>query len=61
MENQPRLWTHDEAAEYLSLAPQTLHFMNYKGTGPKSYRVGKYRRYRQRDIDAWLESKCLGR
>jgi excisionase family DNA binding protein len=55
------LWTHEEAAAYLGIAEQTLHYMNYKGTGPRSFRVGKYRRYRKQDIDAWLDTSCTGR
>ncbi|MFG1650679.1 helix-turn-helix transcriptional regulator [Micromonospora sp. NPDC049275] len=50
------MWTHEEAARYLGVQPQTLYYMNYKGNGPKSYKVGKYRRYRRRDIDTWLEA-----
>jgi excisionase family DNA binding protein len=50
------MWTHEEAARYLGVQPQTLYYMNYTGKGPKSYKVGKYRRYRRRDIDVWLEA-----
>jgi excisionase family DNA binding protein len=62
MEQQrERLWTHEEAAAYLGIPEQTLYYMNYKGTGPRSFRVGKYRRYRRQDIDAWLEATCADR
>ncbi|WP_225854374.1 helix-turn-helix domain-containing protein [Micromonospora sp. ALFpr18c] len=53
------LWSHEEAATYLGITKQTLHFINHKGRGPKSYKVGRYRRYRQRDIDDWLETQCV--
>ncbi|GIE90515.1 helix-turn-helix transcriptional regulator [Actinoplanes regularis] len=52
------LWTHEEAAEYLGIPPQSLYYMTYRRTGPKSFKVGKYRRYRKQDIDAWLEASC---
>ncbi|MFF5230221.1 helix-turn-helix transcriptional regulator [Dactylosporangium sp. NPDC000521] len=55
------LWSHEQAAAYLGITEQTLHYMNYKGEGPKSYKVGKYRRYRQREIDAWLETRSSQR
>lgn len=59
MQNQEtRLWSHEEAAAYLGITRQTLHFINHKGNGPKSYRVGRYRRYRKHDIDEWLEDRC---
>lgn len=50
--------THAEAAAYLCIPAQTLHFMNHKGTGPKSFKVGRRRRYRLAEIDAWLEARC---
>ncbi|GAB7040406.1 MULTISPECIES: helix-turn-helix transcriptional regulator [Catenuloplanes] len=55
------LWSHEEAAAYLGLSEQTLYFINHKGKGPKSYKVGKYRRYRKADIDAWLETECAAK
>lgn len=50
-----RMWTHQETAEFLGVPEGTLHQMNCKGTGPRSYRVGRYRRYDPRDIENWLE------
>lgn len=56
-----RLWTHQETADFLGVPPATLHQMNYKGTGPRSYRVGRYRRYDPRDIEAWLNDGATSR
>lgn len=42
-------------ADYLAVPLATLDQWAYRGVGPKFYKVGKYRRYRKRDIDAWLE------
>lgn len=50
------LWSHPETAAHLKISESTLHQMNYKGTGPRSYRVGKYRRYDPRDVQAWLQA-----
>jgi len=57
--NMPeRLWSHTETATFLQLSEQTLHYMNHVGKGPRSYRVGRYRRYNPLDVMAWLESKA---
>ena len=53
-----RLWTHQETAEFLRISPATLHQMNYKKTGPRSFRVGRYRRYNSADVLEWLESRA---
>ncbi|HVU75160.1 MAG TPA: helix-turn-helix domain-containing protein [Mycobacteriales bacterium] len=52
------LWTHEETAAYLRLPPATLHQLNYKGTGPRSFKVGRYRRYDPADVAAWLASRA---
>lgn len=53
-----RLWTHLETAEYLRISPATLHRMNYKKTEPRSFPVGRYRRYGCSDVLEWLESRA---
>jgi predicted DNA-binding transcriptional regulator AlpA len=49
-------WSHAETAAYLGIPEATLHQMNYKGTGPKSYKIGRHRKYRPVEVDAWCES-----
>jgi hypothetical protein len=53
-----QLWTHDETAAYLRIPPATLHQLNYKGTGPRSYKVGRYRRYDPADVASWLAARA---
>jgi predicted DNA-binding transcriptional regulator AlpA len=53
-----RLWTHPETAEFLGLPPSTLHQLNHKGVGPRSFKVGKHRRYDPADVMAWLDSRA---
>ena len=50
----PQLWTHDETADALRVSPSTLHYMNYMRTGPRSFKVGRYRRYLPQDVLDWL-------
>jgi excisionase family DNA binding protein len=57
MHTEP-LWTHVETAEYLGLPVTTLHQLNHKGTGPRSFKVGRHRRYAEADVLAWLESRA---
>jgi hypothetical protein len=41
-------------AGYLNVPPATLDQWAYRGTGPKWSKVGRHRRYRLADVDAWL-------
>jgi hypothetical protein len=52
-----RLWTHKETAAFLGLPEATLHMLNHKGTGPRSFKVGRYRRYDPRDLHDWLAER----
>ena len=53
-----RLWTPEEVSAYLGGVPvSTLYQWRYKGTGPKSRRVGRYLRYRPEDVRAWVEKQ----
>ena len=53
-----RLLSHDEAARFLNIPPKTLYQMNWKKTGPRSFRVGRHRKYDLGDIRAWLEERA---
>lgn len=49
------LLTHPETAEYLRIEEQTLRKWRLHGSGPPFVRVGKRIRYRQADLEAWLQ------
>lgn len=51
-----RLLSPDEVALFLSVPVKTLYQWRYKGVGPRGLRVGKHLRYRQDEIEAWLEA-----
>ncbi len=55
------LWSHQETSQFLGITEAALHTLNYKGSGPKSYKVGKRRRYDPTDIREWLESRASNR
>jgi excisionase family DNA binding protein len=49
--------TIQEVAEYLQVPVQTIYKWNAMGTGPAYMRVGKYLRYRLREVDQWLAAR----
>jgi predicted site-specific integrase-resolvase len=51
------LLTIEGAAERLGIAPQTLMNWRTKGYGPPSARIGGRVRYRQEDIDTWVNDR----
>lgn len=51
-----RLLSPDEVASFLSVPVKTLYQWRYKGVGPRGLRVGRHLRYRQHEVEAWLES-----
>jgi len=50
-----RLWTVDEVAELAGVSVTTLYHWRWEGRGPKAIKVGRYLRYREGDIEKWLE------
>ena len=45
----------DEVARRLDVPKATLYGWRYKGTGPRSHRVGRHIRYRWTDVLAWID------
>ena len=52
-------FTTREAAAYLGLAVSTLNKWHCYGTGPEFLKLGRAVRYRQDDLDAFLETRRL--
>jgi excisionase family DNA binding protein len=46
-----------EAADYVRLGKPTLERFRLTGDGPQYAKLGGAVRYRQADLDAWLESR----
>jgi excisionase family DNA binding protein len=55
---QPLLSVEDVAA-YLGVPVATVYAWNSKDIGPKRHRVGRHVRYRQADVDAWLDKQAV--
>lgn len=56
-----RLWSCQETADFLGIAITTLYQLTYKGTGPRCYRVGKYRRFKPNEVLMWLNVHLVER
>jgi predicted DNA-binding transcriptional regulator AlpA len=54
------LWTSEDLADFLVVRVPTLYQWNYKGTGPRYISVGRYVRYREEDVQAWLDLRDNG-
>jgi excisionase family DNA binding protein len=52
------LLTVDQLGEQLQVPVTTIYGWRYKGTGPKAIVIGRHLRFRQSDVDAWLESRA---
>lgn len=52
-----RLLTVDEVAEDTRIPAATLRFWRHKGTGPKSFKLGRRVVYRESDVLAWVEAQ----
>lgn len=52
-----RLLTLREVADFLSVPEASLRYWRHIGTGPTSIKVGRHVRYRQPDLDDWVEAQ----
>lgn len=53
-----RLWSRSETAEYLGVSEATLAQWSWKGTGPRSFKVGRHRKYDPSTLMSWLEDQA---
>jgi predicted DNA-binding transcriptional regulator AlpA len=44
-------------SEFLDIPERTIYAWRQRGEGPPAYRIGKYLRYRSRDVEAWLNER----
>jgi len=52
------LLSAQDLAQYCQVPLWTVYRWNSNRTGPRSIKCGKYVRYRQRDVDAWLDEQA---
>lgn len=52
-------WKEDQAAEYLGMKTNTLRQWRFLSKGPVYLKIGRSVRYRQADLDAFLERVAI--
>ena len=53
------LWGVPETASYLGVPESTVYrWCSRGGSGPRSYRVGRYRRFKPDEVRAWLNTRA---
>jgi excisionase family DNA binding protein len=53
----PELLSLRQLADYLGIAPSSIHYWRQQGKGPRGFRIGKQLRFRAADVDAWLQEQ----
>jgi excisionase family DNA binding protein len=53
------LLTPEAAASLLSVRQRTLETWRRRATGPAYIRMGRLVRYRQQDVETWLEARAV--
>jgi len=48
-----------QAADYLGVPRETLAVWRMRKTGPRYSKIGRHVKYRQADLDAWVESHTI--
>jgi excisionase family DNA binding protein len=51
------LLTIEEVAEILRVPVKTLYEWRYRRTGPPAFRVGRFVRYDEKAVEAWLREQ----
>jgi excisionase family DNA binding protein len=54
---QPELLTITEAADLLRAPIATLRYWRHRGTGPRSFRLGRRVLYRRDDLHGWIDAQ----
>lgn len=57
---QNDLGTRAEVAAFLKVPVATLAQWTYRGTGPRTIKVGRHVRYRWVDVERWLDTHSRG-
>lgn len=52
------LMTVQEVAGRCKVPERTVHDWIYRGIGPASFRVGKYRRFKRSVVERWLDEQA---
>jgi len=53
------LMTINDLSDYLGIPVNTLYQWRSKHYGPRGVRMGRYVRYRPKDVEAWLDDQAV--
>jgi hypothetical protein len=54
----PEFWSSKQVCEFLGVPLSTLRYWQWQRTGPRSYRIGRHRKYKPADVRAWAERQA---
>lgn len=54
---RPRLWTPDGLAQFFDVPLSTVYRWRSTGSGPRGFRVGKYVRYDDAEVQAFIDQQ----
>ena len=57
MNEDDRLLTAEDLANFLDVPIKTLYAWRYRGEGPIGFRVGRHIRYRWTDVEQWIRDR----
>lgn len=58
MAQQPNeFMTYADVAREIDVPESTVRYWTHMGTGPRSYKLGRHRRFRRIDVEAWIEQR----
>jgi excisionase family DNA binding protein len=52
-----KILTLEEAAAAINRPAATLRYWLVQGTGPRSFKLGRRRMFREEDVTAWVEAQ----
>ena len=48
----------DQLADWLGVPVRSIYSWLHEGTAPRSHKIGRHRRFRREDVEAWLEERA---
>jgi excisionase family DNA binding protein len=60
VDDHDRLLTITEAAALVRTPVATLRYWRHRGTGSRSFRLGRHVLYRREDVTAWIDARREG-
>jgi excisionase family DNA binding protein len=51
-------WSTEEVAAWLGVSEATVRYWLWQGIGPRSYKIGRRRKFKPADVKAWAEARA---